>query len=219
MTKDENCETDFLCVRSVGRRYGKADVLADVSFSVGRGASVAVVGPNGSGKTTLLDIVALAATPSSGDVLFNGQSGSGAARKKLRRLIGYVPQEIALFEELSVLDNLLCWSVLPGYKAKARAFEIADALNLRSFLRKRISALSGGMKRRVNLGVALLGEPVLLVLDEPLAGVDAENTEIILDFLRERKSSGNTIVISGHDPGVLSIADKELRLDQGRVSI
>ena len=218
MIKDETYETDFLCVRNVGRRYGKADVLEDVSFSAARGAAVAVVGPNGSGKSTLLDIVAFAAKPSKGDVVLDGRSVSGAGRQKLRRLIGYVPQEIALFEELSVFDNLLCWSALPGRQAKAGAFKIADTLNLNTFLRKRVSALSGGMKRRVNLGVAMLGEPQLLVLDEPLTGVDVENTQIILAFLKERKNSGNTIIISGHDPGVLTIADKVLRLDQGRVS-
>lgn len=95
-------------------------------------------------------------------------------------------------------ENLLCWSRLPGRQALLRAQELAETLNLTAFFGKKVSALSGGMKKRVNLAVALLGSPELLILDEPFAGVDAENCAGILQFLGEKAAAGTAQIISGH---------------------
>ncbi|MEA4895867.1 MAG: ABC transporter ATP-binding protein [Oscillospiraceae bacterium] len=187
----------LLRVEGLSKKYGTADALKNISFDLERGEVLGLFGLNGSGKSTLLDIVALAKRPDSGHIFLNGAEvsyGSGAAR----RSIGYVPQEIALFEELTVRENLLCWSRLSGQKAKLRVGETAERLNLLSFYNKKVSALSGGMKRRVNLAVALLGDPELLVLDEPFAGVDTDNTGWIEQLLREMADSGIAIIVSGH---------------------
>lgn len=189
----------FIRAEGLSKKYGEADALKEVTFSLERGEVLGLFGLNGSGKSTLLDIVALAARPDTGHIFFDGTDVSYNT-SSARRRIGYVPQEIALFEELTVRENLLCWSRLPGKKAKLRADETAERLNLLSFYNKKVSALSGGMKRRVNLAVALLGEPELLVLDEPFAGVDADNTDWIEQRLREMADGGVAIIVSGHSP-------------------
>jgi len=115
-----------------------------------------------------------------------------------------------------VRENLLCWSRLPGKKAKERADETAEKLNLTDFYKKKVSTLSGGMKRRVNLAVALLGQPELLVLDEPFAGVDADNTDWIETKLREMADGGVAQIVSGHSPDqIMPLIDSILVLSRG----
>ncbi|MFB0919370.1 MAG: ABC transporter ATP-binding protein [Oscillospiraceae bacterium] len=192
-------EKEFIRAEGLSKKYGSADALKDVSFALGRGEIMGLFGLNGSGKSTFLDILALAARPDSGHIYMDGEEIS-FNMSSVRRRIGYVPQEIALFEELTVRENLLCWSSLPGNKAKLRAEETAKRLNLTDFYNKKVSALSGGMLRRVNLAVARLGEPELLILDEPFAGVDADNTYWIEQLLLKMADKGVTIIVSGHSP-------------------
>lgn len=202
-------------VEGLSKKYGEVYALKNLSFSLEKGEVIGVFGLNGSGKSTLLDIVALAARPDGGRLLYEGRE-PGRALGSIRRRIGYVPQEIALFEELTVRENLLCWSRLPGKAAKQRADEIAERLNLTAFYNKKVSALSGGMKRRVNLAVALLGEPELLVLDEPFAGVDTDNTDGVRTVLRQMADEGVTEIVSGHAPEqLLPLIDRILVLSKG----
>ncbi|NLV51507.1 MAG: ABC transporter ATP-binding protein [Clostridiales bacterium] len=206
----------MLSAEGIVRRYGSTAVLHGITFSLEQGESLGLFGPNGSGKSTLLDILALAARPDGGTVRMDGiKAGSYAA--KLRRHIGYAPQEIALFEELTVRENLLCWSRLPSREAGRKALETASSLNLTDLLGKRVGALSGGMKRRVNLAVALLSDPELLVLDEPFAGVDAEHTDCMLELLIEKKRLGVTQILSGHSPeALLPLISRVMVLSAGR---
>lgn len=202
----------------ISKTYGSATVLNDVSFSLNRGEVLGVFGPNGSGKSTLLDIIALAARPDSGTIECDGTDARKNAGK-VRPVIGYVPQEIALFEELTVKENLLCWSRLPGKKAMQKALSVAEELNLTKIYRQKVSTLSGGMKRRVNLAAALLGESRLLVLDEPFSGVDAENIDGMLGILSDMADRGVTQMISGHSPDMLMpLIDRVMVLSNGHVA-
>jgi len=206
----ERVRAEGLC-----KQYGELHALENLSFSLAPGEVLGLFGLNGSGKSTLLDIVALAAKPDGGQLFYDGRE-PGHTLGAVRRRIGYVPQEIALFGELTVRENLLCWSRLPGKAAKQRADETAERLNLTEFYNKKVAALSGGMKRRVNLAVALLGEPELLVLDEPFAGVDTDNTDGIATVLRELAQSGVTELVSGHAPEQLwPLIDRVLVLSRG----
>ena len=208
---------EILRAEGLSRSYGAVNALCRVSFSLNRGEVLGLFGRNGSGKSTLLDIIALAAKPDSGKIVFDGLE-VGANLTAVRRRIGYVPQEIALFEELTVCENLLCWSRLPGKKAKERAREVSEALNLSDISRKKVAELSGGMKRRVNLAVALLGEPELIILDEPFAGVDTDNTDGIEKRLRELADRGTAQIVSGHSPEqMLPLIDKVLVLSHGEI--
>lgn len=199
----------------ISKKYGQVNALNNISFSLSRGEILGLFGRNGSGKSTLLDIVALASKPDEGHIDFDGDDVY-TKLTSIRRRIGYVPQEIALFEELTVHENLLCWSRLPGKKAKTRAQEVAKKLNLSEILDKRVSALSGGMKRRVNLAVALLGETELLVLDEPFAGVDTDNTDIIEELMKDMAKNGITQIVSGHSPEqLIPLVDRVMVLSDG----
>ena len=199
------------------RHYGRRQVLQDVSFSLGRGQVMGLFGPNGSGKSTLLEIIALASRPSAGRLLFDGADVLSRVRE-FRPLVGYVPQDIALFEELTVMDNLLCWTRLPREMARQRIAGISAALSLEIFVNQRVMTLSGGMKRRVNLAVAMLGSPSLLVLDEPLAGVDLEHQEIMLEFLKKMTGLGVSQIISSHAiEDLLPLTDQIMILREGCV--
>lgn len=207
---------NYLSADRICKSYGPSAVLQEVTFSLGKGDALGLFGPNGSGKSTLLNILALADRPSEGMLEINGTNALNTA-SKLRRKIGYVPQEIALFEELTVKDNLMCWTRLPGRAAKNKAFEIAQALSLTSLLSKKVFMLSGGMKRRVNLAVALISDPELLVLDEPFAGVDAEHVEGMLVLLMHLKKNGITLILSCHTPEqVIPLLSKILVLSAGK---
>jgi len=201
----------------LGRQYGTKEVLQNVSFKLSQGQVLGLFGPNGSGKSTLLEILALAARPTAGSFIY-GQQNVLASVRDFRPRIGYVPQDIALFEELTVMDNLLCWTRLPREQARQRIAAIASALSLDVFVNQRVQTLSGGMKRRVNLAVAMLGSPSLLVLDEPLAGVDLEHQEIMLEFLRQMAGQGVSQIISSHAiDDLLPMIDQIMILREGYV--
>jgi ABC-2 type transport system ATP-binding protein len=185
-----------LQTEGITKKYGAAAVLNGVAMSLASGEVLGLFGPNGSGKSTLLDILALALRPDGGRILIDGADAladPGAYRSR----IGYAPQDVALFEELTVRENLLCWSRLPGKDAREKAGEVAARLSLEPILKKRVSSLSGGMKRRVNLAVCLMGAPKLLILDEPFTGVDMENADKMTALLKELAGDGIAQVISG----------------------
>lgn len=197
--------------------YKKQTVLDGVSFTLETGKVLGILGPNGAGKTTLIKILALIAQPNSGTLCYNGLDSVVAARQ-IRPSLGYVPQDVALFDDLSVWDNLLWWSTQRGQKAKAQARELINKLCLGDFASKKVSTLSGGMKRRVNLAVALLDNPQLLILDEPLVGVDIEQRRLIVDCLKELAEVGVTqIIASHHVDELVPLADLLMVMKDGHI--
>jgi len=212
--------------RNLTKIYGRQQVLTDVNIKIREGEITALLGKNGSGKSTLLNILAMATKPDKGRVYVNGEDASGTSGKsvhtgtagKLRRTIAYVPQDIALFEELTMKDNLYCWSRLSREATDTRIDELEETFHLREMEGKKIIKLSGGMKRRVNFAAALMGEYKFMILDEPLTGLDEDTVCRILKMLEEKKRQGVGIIISGHDKGqLLSVADKKITLESGKV--
>ena len=209
-------ENTILRAEGVRKAYKRRTVLEDAALAVDAGKSVCLFGPNGSGKSTLLDILALASRPEAGSIVLDGADALRDPRTA-REKIGYVPQDIALFQELTVLENLQCWAKGSRAESRAAAERVMEELLLTSIRRKRVGELSGGMKRRVNLAAALLGTPRLLVLDEPFAGVDFEHTENMLEVLHRRKESGTALLISDHSAHrLLPLMDGVLVLREGR---
>lgn len=197
------------------KAYGKQGILHNISFSLNKGQVMGILGPNGAGKTTLIKILALIAQPDSGTLRVNGFDAVREHRL-IRPCIGYVPQDVALFEDLSVRDNLMCWTGRKGKQAKQQAARLIEELSMASFASKRVSALSGGMKRRVNLAVALLDDPQVLILDEPLVGVDIEQRQQILESLKKLALSGVTqIIASHHAEEIMTLADEMLVVKNG----
>lgn len=181
----------------LNKSYRKQPVLSDASFTLNPGRVMGILGPNGAGKTTLIRILACIIRPDSGTLRYDGHDAFRETRL-IRPMIGYVPQDVALFDDLTVWDNLLCWSGLRGREARAQAGRLIETLSLEAFAGKKISALSGGMKRRVNLAVAMLDNPRVLILDEPLVGVDIEQRRQIADSLKSLAGQGVTQIIASH---------------------
>jgi ABC-2 type transport system ATP-binding protein len=188
---------------SLSKRYGDRDALRGVSFAVAEREKVAVIGPNGAGKTTLLQILAGALKPTAGSVEHDGP-------------IGWVPQHPALYSKLSVAENLRLFARLEKVadveRTVARMLE-QTALGERAD--DEVGKLSGGNRQRVNIAIGLLGEPAVLLLDEPSASLDPRQRDRLWGFLAEL---GTTVLFSTHDVGeaerqadrLLVLADGEL---------
>ncbi len=212
---DEMPQQVLLSAKGITKSYKRKTVLKDAELLLEQGSALCVFGANGSGKSTLLDILALAARPDSGSLLINGQNALSDPRK-LRRRIGYAPQDIALFEELTVKENLIVWSSGDKRESEEAAYKIMDELMLAQYARKKIRELSGGQKRRVNLAVALLGDPDMLVLDEPFAGMDIDSVDITMRILMRHKERGAGVVLSDHSAGrPLELLDQVMILREG----
>ncbi len=190
----------MLCVERVSKSYGQIRAVQDVSFEVRAGEIYGLLGPNGAGKTTTISMISGLLRPDAGKIMVDGIDVWGNPREA-KRVLGVVPQDIALYEELSALENLRFWGQLAGLsssEAKARAEELVKALALEGRAREPIKAYSGGMKRRINIGCGLVHRPKLLLLDEPTVGIDPQARSNILEFVRGLSADGRAILYTTH---------------------
>jgi branched-chain amino acid transport system ATP-binding protein len=227
----------LLSVEDVTLEFSGLRALDGVSLTVEPGALVAVIGPNGAGKTSLFNCISAVYRPQRGRVVFDGQDVAGlATHETAGQGIGRTFQELALFENLSVLDNLLVgrhhlvgtrlWQDLlrtPGALAsevghRKRVEEIIDFLDLERYRKTPVVVLPYGVRKRVELGRALAMEPRLLLLDEPAAGLNQEETEDMARYILDLKEElGVTQLLIEHHLGfVLDLADRVVVLDFGR---
>jgi ABC-2 type transport system ATP-binding protein len=177
-----------------------APALDGLSLEVARGAIFGLLGPNGAGKTTTINILCGLMAPDSGSASIFGLD-SQRDSKAIRSRLGVVPQSIALYPALSGWENLMYIGRLYGLNdasIRKRGAELLSRLGLDAHADKRVGRYSGGMKRRANIIASLLHEPELVILDEPTAGVDVQSRAMILDFLKEYRSGGRTIVYTSH---------------------
>ena len=191
----------MLEVRNVIKNYHGRRVVDGLSFSVDGGQILGLVGANGAGKSTCVSMIATLIKPDGGTILYNGED-IVAKPEAIRRHMGFVPQDIALYETLSGMDNLRFWGKSYGVAASELDAAIERVCRIISFdrdmLKKRVSEYSGGMKRRLNIGVALLHEPGLVVLDEPTTGIDIQSGSQILEAIENLKKQGTAVVYVGH---------------------
>lgn len=205
----------MLEVREVCKKYGRLQVLDHVSMTVQAGECVGVAGANGAGKSTLLAILAGGMKPDSGEIYLDGKSEPG---ERLADKVGFVPQENPLFEELTVKDNLELW-----YPERKDAIEreledgVLGTLGISDFYRKRVSRLSGGMKKRLSIACALADEPEILVLDEPGAALDLMAKNAIIHYLKEFTGTGGSVVIASHEMPELQLCDRLYGMKDGRL--
>lgn len=174
--------------------------LESIHFSMLPGELCGLIGPNGAGKTTLLSIITTLLRPSSGNLAICGIDAFKSPRK-VRQLIGYVPQELALYEQLTGLENLLYFGKLygiPGKELNERATYFLDLFGLFAKKGQRVATYSGGMKRRINLIIGLLHEPRLLLLDEPTVGIDAHSRHLIITKLTELMENRMAMIYTSH---------------------
>jgi len=184
----------------LAKTFGPVRAVDGVSLQVEPGEIYGLLGPNGAGKTTTISMTSGLLRPDRGQVLVEGHD-FWSDPVRAQRLMGVVPQEVALYEELSGLDNLLFWGRLAGldrHVVKSRAAEVLEALSLSDRARDPVKAYSGGMKRRINIGCALMHRPRLLLLDEPTVGIDPQARQNILEFIRNLARDGTAILYTTH---------------------
>ena len=190
----------LLKVERLSKTFGAVRAVEDVSFEVGEGEIYGLLGPNGAGKTTTISIIAGLLKADGGRVLVAG-TDFGSDPERAKKIMGVVPQEVALYEELSGRENLEFWgriAGLSGAQARERAGELLAALSLADRAKDALKTYSGGMKRRINLGAALLHRPRLLLLDEPTVGIDPQARMNILEFVRGLCAQGTGILYTTH---------------------
>ena len=206
-------------------RIGKVDVpaLRGVDLLVHEGDFVAVVGPSGCGKSTLMHILGGLTPPTSGRVLVDGNDFSiltDAERTRFRRhKIGFVFQRFNLLPTLTARDNIALAQDIQGNSFNPHRFEqVAEMLGVRSKLSHRPYALSGGEQQRVAIARAIICEPKILLADEPTGNLDTENSQIVLNMLRElNRSFRQTILMITHNLEAAAVADHVIRMRDGRV--
>jgi ABC-2 type transport system ATP-binding protein len=210
----------MLDVRDLRKSYGSQPALAGVSFDVAQGELFGLLGPNGAGKTTLLSIVSGLLDADGGAVQLAGQPFRRRDRE-LRRQIGVVPQDLALYNELTARENLRFFGQLyglSGAELERRVEQILGAVALLDRADQRAGTFSGGMKRRLNLGAALVHQPRLLLLDEPTTGVDPQSRNHIFEEVRRLNAAGMTIVYTSHYmEEVQALCRRVGIIDQGRL--
>jgi ABC-2 type transport system ATP-binding protein len=190
----------ILEVQNLVKKFGDITAVDGVSFDIQEGEVFSLLGPNGAGKTTTISMLSCLLEPTSGDAVIAGHSVTRDALE-VKGVIGVVPQEIALYEELSARENLTFWGQmygLGGNALKTRVNEVLEQIGLVDRAKDKIKTYSGGMKRRVNIGVGLLHKPRLLFMDEPTVGIDPQSRRSILDSVKDLNKAGMTVLYTTH---------------------
>lgn len=190
----------MLVIDHITKSFGKKEIIKNVSFEVKKGETFGLLGPNGAGKSTTISMICGLISYDSGDIKVSGKSVKEyplEAKKK----IGIVPQDIALYPTLSAKDNLVFWGKMYGLNgrvAKERAEKVLAYVGLQDRGKDKIETFSGGMKRRINIGAALMHEPELLIMDEPTVGIDPQSRNHILETVKKLNEKGMTVIYTSH---------------------
>jgi len=190
----------FLIAENLHKSFNEHKAVNGVSFTIEKGEIFGLLGPNGAGKTTTIRILSTVLEPDRGDVTIGGHSIWHEA-DAVRGLIGVCPQELALYANLSAMDNLVFFGRmvgLGGKEAQAQAMAHLELMGLVDRARGKVDKFSGGMKRRVNLAIALMGHPELLFLDEPTVGIDPQSRNNIYETIEGLQQKGMTILYTTH---------------------
>jgi ABC-2 type transport system ATP-binding protein len=191
---------EFLVAKELHKSFNEHKAVDGVSFTIHKGENFGLLGPNGAGKTTTIRMLSTVLKLDSGDVTVAGHSVKHDS-DAVRDIIGFCPQELALYEELSALDNMVFFGRmvgLDGKEAKAQAMKHLEMMGLANRAKGKIAKFSGGMKRRINLAIALMGDPELLFLDEPTVGIDPQSRNNIYETIEGLQAKGMTILYTTH---------------------
>ena len=191
---------NILEVQNLVKHYGDFAAVKGISFDIKDGEIFSLLGPNGAGKTTTISMLSTLYTPTSGDATIGGHSITKNPMA-VKQVIGVVPQELALYEDLTARENLIFWGQMYGLSGKSlnsRVDEVLEQIGLTDKAKNRVKTYSGGMKRRVNIGVGLLHKPRLLFMDEPTVGIDPQSRRAILDTVKDLNRKGMTVLYTTH---------------------
>ncbi|MCL0060862.1 ABC transporter ATP-binding protein [Dehalococcoidia bacterium] len=191
---------EFLVAQDLYKSFNEHKAVNGVSFTIYKGEIFGLLGPNGAGKTTTIRMLSTVLEPDRGHVTVGGHSIRDNA-DAVRSLIGVCPQELALYEDLSAIDNMVFFGRmvgLDGREARAQAMAHLELMGLVERAMGKVGKFSGGMKRRINLAIALMGHPELLFLDEPTVGIDPQSRNNIYETIEGLRDRGMTILYTTH---------------------
>lgn len=206
-------------IKKVGKKFGDKVVFTDLSYTINDGKMIAIVGPSGCGKSTLLNILGLLDTDYSGEVLYDGQLLSKASEKKrdeyIRNNINYLFQNYALIETDTVEENLMLALEYEKFTKNEKIKKINKSLELvglKDFNKKSVFTLSGGEQQRVALARIILKRGNIVLADEPTGNLDRNNSNKVMEILKELQKQGRTIIIVTHDESLAAQCDDIIRL-------
>ena len=199
-------------VKNISKRY-RNTLLDDISFTAEKGQCVGIIGANGCGKTTLLSIMAGVNKAQSGKIYYNNELAD--KKSVFKKYIAYVPQENPLIDELTTKDNLLLW--LGSNKKIKDGFEngVLKDLGIDEFLNKQVNELSGGMKRRLSIGISLSNNAPIMLLDEPGSALDIYGKQEVNSYILNYVKNGGTVVMSTHDRDEIDLCTKLYKIEDG----
>lgn len=207
-------------VQDLQKNYGEVAAVRGVSFEVREGEIFSLLGPNGAGKSTTISMLSCLVRPDQGNAFIQGHS-IRQNPEGVKAALGVVPQEIALYSDLSARENLEFWGKMYGLRGNAlrqRVNEVLEIIDLADREKDRVGTFSGGMKRRVNIGAALLHKPRVIIMDEPTVGIDPQSRRHILDNVKELNRQGMTVLYTTHYmEEAQELSDQIAIMDQGKV--
>lgn len=185
----------------LGKKYGDITAVENITLKIGQGELFGLLGPNGAGKSTIVSMLSTVLSPTSGEIRINGKSLRENGTE-IKGMMGIVPQELAMYQSLTARENLAFFGSLYGLKGKAlanRVEEVLEIIELKDKGGQDVSSFSGGMKRRVNIGIALMNHPAILILDEPTVGIDPQSRNHILETVKKlNRENGMTVIYTSH---------------------
>ncbi|MBB6217174.1 ABC-2 type transport system ATP-binding protein [Anaerosolibacter carboniphilus] len=187
-------------IKNLTKKYGPLTAVDNISLNIETGDLYGLLGPNGAGKSTTISVISTFIQPTSGDVLVGSHSVL-TKPSAVRKLIGLVPQDIALYPTLTARENLSFFGKLYGLRGKdllKKVDKILETVGLYDRSNEKINTYSGGMKRRINIGVGLMNDPKLLILDEPTVGIDPQSRNHILETVKYLNETGMTVIYTSH---------------------
>ncbi|HLE91096.1 MAG TPA: ABC transporter ATP-binding protein [Anaerolineales bacterium] len=187
-------------VRNLRKSFGDFQAVQDASFNADAGEVLSLLGPNGAGKSTTISMLSGLLMPTDGDASIMGHSVTKEP-EAAKASLGVVPQDIALYLDLSARENLVFWGKMYGLRGavlKSRFDEVLEVIGLADRQKDHVGKFSGGMKRRVNIGAALLHKPDVIIMDEPTVGIDPQSRRHILDNVKELNQQGMTVLYTTH---------------------
>lgn len=209
-------ETPILQVSNINKSFGRVRALRDVSFSVARGSIIGLVGPNGAGKSTTMKVITGVTAPDVGEVKVAGETVTMQHRHVLAK-VGALIENPGLYAYMTGWDNLKLYAEVAGISDN-KITEIVTQLGLIEFINKKVKTYSWGMKQRVGVALAMVNDPDLLLLDEPLNGMDPVSAEAVKAVLRDWRDAGKTILISSHTVRDLEgLVDDYIFIDRGEI--
>ena len=204
-------------VNHILKAYGNRAVVNDLSFDINPGEIFGLIGPNGAGKTTTIRMIMDIIKPDSGEIKIMGKKLTGASKNE----IGYLPEERGLYKKLSIIESIIYFASLKGIDTRTsveRGEKLLKRAEMLPHKNKKIEELSRGMGQIIQVIVTIIHDPKLIILDEPFAGLDPVNTQLLKDFIREFRSEGKSVIMSTHRMNdIEELSDRILMINKGRM--